>query len=398
MTDKQLKPHFNWKARVGGIQSRSRIIQHRDTIIVGTCGESWNKRDGRDGVYCLSKLNGNQIWFTPTLSDVNEFVLAGSNLIVPTDAGDVIVLDANSGAIGNILRADAPVLGAPIVHRVPGGWTAIFASLIGTIYSLSAHDRELRILGSIDGGIRAALTSLDPDTFIAVTETGSVVKTTVEHNRLHSHEIARAPASKYGGPVSITATPLIVGRHAYVGYARETYDALPAVFCIDTLREEIVWKASPAGPKDYFGNTRTTPIIINNKLAIASAYTDSLLFLDPNNGAVINQTKLGQATFQQWSSPIIVGSNMIAVGRVDGVLSIIDSDEQKLLASVSLATAATERLRESDAGETGEPTFKLYPGEPAPEGAICGTPVSSDGTIYVGTTDGTLASIRMYRA
>lgn len=398
MTGKQIKPHFNWKVRVGGIQSRSKIIQHRDNIIVGTCGDSWNVRDGRDGIYCISKLNGDQIWFTPTLSDVNEFILAGSDLIVPTDAGDVMVLDANSGAIGNIVRADAAVLGAPIVHRVPGGWTAVFASLIGTIYSLSTHDPELRILGSIDGGIRAALTSLDPDTFIAVTETGSVVKTTVERNGLRSREIARAPAGKYGGPVSITATPLIVGRHAYVGYARETYDAIPAVFCVDTLREEIVWKPSPAGPDDYFGNTRTTPTIIDNKLALASAYTDSIIFLDPDNGTVIAQTKLGQATFQQWSSPIIVGPNMIAVGRVDGVLSIIDSDEQKLLASVSLATAATERLSESDAEKIGEPTFKLYPGEPAPEGAICGTPFSSDGTIYVGTTDGTLASIRMYRA
>lgn len=390
-------PHFflRWQASVGGLHSRSPILDGGDVIFVASCGVRWNVRDRLDGVFCLSKKTGKTLWFTPTLSDVNEMVRAGDEIIVPTDLGDVFVIDASTGEIKLIHQADSAVLGRPIVYEGLSQWSAVFASLNGTIYTIDSRSDEATPIGIVEGGVRSALTPLGSRRFLVTTETGQVIKVGMDRHGMTQNILVSAPEGKYGGPVSITSNPLVIGDFAYIGYSRETYYEYPAVFCVNLREEETQWVAFDEGTDEHYGNVRTTPLLIGGKLAVASAYSDSLTFLCPTTGVVLGRVKLGQTVLQQWSSPVAVDAEILAVGRVDGVLSLVDTKEEKLLASVSLATADAEKVaRVRPAGEDPE-MFRLYPGEPAPDGAICGTPLASGRDLFVGTTDGSIAAIQM---
>lgn len=381
-----------WNTKVGSIQSRTSLIVSGDYLYVGTCGDSWNKRDRKDGVHCLNVRTGRDVWFSPTLSDVNEMALVGKDLIVPTDVGDVLVIDVTDGEIRFIVRADSAVYGKPIVYRSLGGWSAILASVEGTIYRLESGAQELVPIGGIGGGLRANLSPIGYDAFLAATENGRLVKARMSNGVILSHEIASIPPGKFGGTPAISASPIMMGDLAFVGYARETYDENAAVACINVRTEELAWTGGKV--EDHVGNVRTTPVIVDDKLIVASAYTNAIHLLDPASGLVTGSVQLGQSVFQQWSSPVALSDRHVAVGRVDGVCSIIDVRTEKLVTSISLATADTEKLAQREDLHDGE-TFQLYPGEPAPAGAICGTPTVDGRTLILGTTDGNVAAISL---
>ena len=384
---------IRWRARIGGLQSRSPIIIESDRVYVGTCGDVWNVRDRHDGVHCFDLQSGEELWFTPTLSDVNEIAIAGTDLIAPTDNGDVFVIERRSGEIRYIVTADSAVLGKPIVYRELGGWSALVASLAGSIYSMTSGSIELVRIGEIGGGLRASLIPLGYDAIIAAAENGTIYKGEITSGVLRSHPIVQLPTSEYGGTSAITAAPLVEGVLAFVGYARDTHYDSPAVACIDYRKEEVAWLAAK-GTKS-FGNVRSIPALVDGVLVVASAYSDSIQLLEPNSGSLLGQVLLGQEVFQQWSSPVKVGPHHVAIGRVDGVCSIIDVRGQRLVSSISLATAEIEPLTSSHRDSFGTETFALYPGEPAPMGAICATPAFDGKCLVLGTTDGSLAAVNI---
>lgn len=397
--DRLFSPREAWRQRVGGIQSRNTLVCDGPRLYIGTCGETWNVRDSHDGVFCLNRTDGNILWFTPTTADVNEISLAGSSLLAPTDAGDVFVLDASSGKIIAVYRADSPVLGSPLVTEGVGGWSAVFASLAGTIYLIQEHSQNLVALGKIGGRIRASLVRLAASEFLAATENGKLIKCTMRGQELKSHELVAVPPDLvWGDEVYITATPLHVGTKIFAGFVRSTYGDDPAVFCFDLESESVDWVASSR--KDVsltFGNVRATPALVGDKLVIASAYTDGVDILDAHNGNFLQRIVLGQNTFQQWSSPVPAGENRVALGRVDGVCSIVDVVAGTLAASISLTTAETERRAKANADDPREgENFTLYPGEAAPDGAICGSPLVDGDMLFVGTTDGVLVGVRLF--
>jgi hypothetical protein len=219
--------------------------------------------------------------------------------------------------------------------------------------------------------------------FLASTENGTLVKVQIHGGQLISRTIAELPKTQDGGTQAITATPRVVGDLAYVGYGRDTYYDTPAIVCINHRTGQLVWEAAKCA--STFGNVRSTPAIVDDKLVIASAYTDGMQFLDAATGQFVGQVKVGELVFQQWSGPIQIGSHYAALGRVDGVCSIVDVRRQKLVSSISLATAEAEKVMSA----------RLYPGEPAPAGAICGTPTFDGRRLFMGTTDGTLAEINL---
>lgn len=396
--EKMLSPREAWRQHIGGIQSRNSFVSNGTRLYIGTCGDVWNVRDRNDGVYCLSRADGEIQWFTPTTADVNELCLAGSSILAPTDAGDVFVLNAMTGDIEAVYRADSAVLGKPLVIDSVGGWSAIFASLAGTIYLIGEHSRDLHPLGEISGGIRASLVSLSPSEFVAATEDGRLVKGLVRDRELLTHELASAPPdTQWGDPVSFTAAPVLAGNKLYGGYARSTYGDHPAVFCFDLKDDRIEWVAkAEVGVGISFGNVRTTPALIGDKLVVASAYTEGVDIIEARTGKFVQRVVLGQNVFQQWSSPVPAGSDRIALGRIDGVCSVIDVVAGSLVAAISLETAETERLAElNKSDEYSKENFALYPGEPAPDGAICGTPYSDDGMLFAGTTNGVVIGVQL---
>lgn len=180
------------------------------------------------------------------------------------------------------------------------------------------------------------------------------------------------------------------GGRAYVVYGRETYDTYPAVICLDLDIDDVRWVASSTQDKSHYGNIRSTPLLTSDALVVVSAYSDGLDILDPQDGGLVGHVPLGQTVFQQWSAPVRVDESHVAIARVDGVLSVVDIPNRKLVASISVATANREKTSvvsfDSD-------VFALAPGEPPPDGAVCGTPLFVNGRIFLGTTDGELVGI-----
>jgi outer membrane protein assembly factor BamB len=204
------------------------------------------------------------------------------------------------------------------------------------------------------------------------------------------------PDTNWGDEVSLTATPLLVGTKIFAGYARTTYSTDPAIFCFDLNEERVEWTArSYEEPEITFGNIRTTPALIGNRLLVASAYTNGVDILDAQSGRFLQRIALGQEVFQQWSSPVQIDEGRAALGRVDGVCSILDVAAGSLAASISLTTAESERFSAgSGDGKAGE-SFPLYPGDPAPDGGICGTPLIDREMLFVGTTDGVVIGVNL---
>jgi outer membrane protein assembly factor BamB len=382
---------MRWRSRIGGLQSRSSIRIAGDRVYVGTCGTRWNASDSQDGVHCLDLLTGEQHWFAPTLADVNEIAVGHNSLIVPTDSGDVFILTAATGAVKRVFRADAAVLGRPVFIDGIDGWQAYFASASGQLYRIDQRLEQLTKLGSLGGECLAALLKLDADHLIAATNDGKIHRVNIVDGHVDVKSITRIPTSKYGARLGLSATPRLDGKYAYIGYARDTYYQAPAIAKLDLSSGQIEWFGRESSRA--FGNVRATPLLVDDKLVVASAYTDGVQLLNPSNGSLIGEVRLGQDVFQHWSAPIQVGSHYVALGRVDGVCSIIDVRAERLVASISLATATTERPIGVSGQAYSEEPFALYPGEPAPSGAICATPAFSRGILVVGTTDGDIAAI-----
>lgn len=394
MIDKKISSAtFAWKIQVGGLQSRSSILIDGDDVYVGTCGDQWNVRDGRDGVHCISLETGKERWFAPTLADVNEIAIAGANLIAPTDNGDVFILNRKDGTIRHIFSADSAVLGKPIVYRNLGGWSALLASINGTLYWLESGSAEMVHLGTVSGGLRANLAPLGYDAFLAASENGTIYKGKIVDGQLTSYPAIELPLTKYGSRPAFAAGPVIVGNKALFGFARDTYYNSTALICINYEQDEIVWISPEVNGN--LGNIRTTPIFLDGVIVCASAYSASLQLLDPVTGMLMDEILLGQEVFQQWSSPVPVGTHHVALGRVDGVCSIVDIRTKKLVSSVSLATAETEQPISLYTEQYSDEAVALFPGQPAPAGAICATPAFNNNTLIVGTTDGKLAAISL---
>lgn len=388
------KAAIAWRRTVGSLQSRCGMVEHRDAVIVGTCGSEWNARDGDDGVHCLDLASGDQRWFTPTLGDVNEIALAGDDLIVPTDTGDVLILDAKVGRIKSILTADAAVVGRPLVTMATGGWQAVFASTAGTIYGLENDSSALRTLGGVDAPVLAAVQSLGHDGILIAPTDGRIMRAHFGRAGLEFETIAQVPLTEGAASLALSATPTLHGDLVLVGYSRDTYYDHPAVSALNFLSGEVAWSQEKIEIGGGFGNCRSSPLVMGDALAVCSAYTDGIDILDVATGSVRGHVRLGQTVFQQWSSPVRLDERHLAIGRVDGVISVIDVHAMELTTSVSVSTADAEAGSGSVDADDGDEPFALYPGQPAPDGAICATPlVTSHGALLAGTTSGELVRI-----
>jgi outer membrane protein assembly factor BamB len=395
-----------WQRQLGSIQSRNNIVSANGHILVSTSGKHWNKRDKGDGVARIDPSSGRARWFTPTTSDVNELALAGRHVLAPTDAGDIFILNIANGDIDDVHRLDAPALARPLVWAVGDHWEAVAISAMGTVYRFGSGSDYLEKIGDLGGRVRASPidTSVGGNRrFVAFLEDGRIVQCELNRRPIFTPLLTEVSYLGYGANLNtrdrqhafLYAAPAVEDGLIYLGYARNTYYDSPPVICVDINSGEIRWEGISVPGRD-FGNCRTTPVVFENILVCAFAYTDGLTLLDKETGRFLDNVTLGQNVFQQWSSPILVSDGLVVVGRVDGVVSVVDLRLRKLLASISLATPEAERRTFNSRAPSQQNNYGLYPGEP-PMGGICGTPTVRDGIVYAGTTAGTLVAISLGR-
>lgn len=404
---------IRWKASLGHIHSRNNILRvDASRLLVSSAGLRWNEPDPADGVYCLDRQTGRVLWFANTNADANEIAIAGDSVIIPTDGGSVFVVSIDTGDVRQIHFVDDAVLGRPVVVEHFDGWTALLFTRRGTAWTFSNSSEYPRNVGSIDETIHATPVPLASGDLIVASEEGSILRCWFDKSIFETRKIGTldyrgfSPSYPTRGfvPAKITATPLVSRGRIYLGFARETYYLGLPLACLST-RGGLLWQTGrvldddpwgQAEEKDpNFGNIRTTPALIAGRLVVAPAYSDSMYFVDPMTGRVDGEVRVGELVFQQWSSPVPIGSHYAAIGRVDGVLSIVDVLAGKLVASVSLATAEPEKLSRTHDDRPYEfMNYSPTPGE-TPVGGICGTPLVQGNNVYVGTTSGQIAAISL---
>lgn len=386
-----MKVRLSWQAEISGVQSRNNFVQFGGEIIFSSAGRTWNKSDEKDGVYSIDSETGRVNWFVPSGIDVNEIALVNGVVIAPTDRGEVLLIDASTSNVINSHRLGGPAFGKAIPFTIGGRRIALIASSNGGIFSIDVKTGNLELVANLDCSIRASLL-FHKRKILAFSQEGGIFSLEPD-NDWSVTKICDAPVGHYGGPSGIAVAPLKIGDRLYIGYARETYYDDPPLFCYDLKKGEIVWEGRGA-PQRHYGNLRSSPAMVRGKLVIAPAYSDSLVLVSPRTGAVISEIKVGQSVFQQWSGPVPLSNRYVAIGRVDGVCSIVDVETGRLSASISLVTAENERFfQEPD--QSSDETYRLYPGEPAPAGGIVGTPFNTGSALFVGTTDGQIARVEL---
>lgn len=182
-----------WKANIGRIHSKNRILVDQDRVVVGTCGHHWNVDDDEDGVSLLDTKTGEVIWFTPTHSDVNTICRAGLHLLCPTDRGDAFLLNAALGTVSGLFKFDSALLSRPLVWQYDEEkWDALAISAAGTVYRIGPTPRDIAVIGNIGEPIRADLVDVSSESeraFIAATESA------ISEGLLHLHSVNRVRIS-----------------------------------------------------------------------------------------------------------------------------------------------------------------------------------------------------------
>jgi outer membrane protein assembly factor BamB len=283
---------------------------------------------------------------------------------------------------------------------------AIVSTHDGTYYSLElSKSPALAKIGSIPFTIRAnaILASVEKDNFtlIQVTECGKIIRINMISKEFRYEIITALTYANNFSPSGLSnarlfATPLVSGDLLYVGYVRQTYFPDPPVACVDVRSGSVLWHAAGTGESNvHFGNCRTTPLLVDESLILALAYSDQLIAISAVDGLFSWGARAGASLFQQWASPVLAPDGGVLVGRVDGVLSKISVASRALQWSVSLAPAEPEKIRSHKRGHDfwrNATDGVLMPGSP-PTGGICSTPAISGSRIFCGTTNGILVCI-----
>ena len=387
-----MKARINWQTEISGMQSRNNFLQVGGQIIFGSSGSAWNNPDPKDGVYSIDPDSGRVNWFIHSNADVNEIALINGVILAPTDDGDLLFIDSKSGNILNQVSLGAASFGAPTTLVFNGQRHALIATHTGAVFLLDVNRCKAVLVAELNVPIRSSLL-VHGESVLAFSETGLIIGLSPS-NDWASELLCNAPIGHFGGPSGIAVAPLKAGNRLYVGYVRETYYDDPPLFCFDLDRHEIVWEARSRS-KNYFGNLRASPTMVGGSIAIAPAYSDSLLFVSPRTGQIESEIVVGQSTFQQWSGPAKLSNRFVALGRVDGVCSIVDAKKRRLTSSISLVTAQSEKSFSKQHADGVPPASQLFPGEPAPEGGIVGKLLHTGSALFVGTTDGQIARIEL---
>lgn len=186
-----------WRTRAGGSVAAT-PVSHRDALIVGTAGDTLVRVAKHDGAVQARGTIDNTISATPALS--------GDTLIVPTQAGMVLGIDARTLRPLWRVETGAPVLAAPIVGSD------------GIVHVLNRDAAIWRIengrgtrVADLDGGATSSFT-LVRDRYIIGLVNGTLLITDLNGAIVTQHQFNDSVA----GPVAVRGgalyVPLLHGR------------------------------------------------------------------------------------------------------------------------------------------------------------------------------------------
>jgi outer membrane protein assembly factor BamB len=396
---------LQWVQPVGAMHYRNNIVVHSDHLILSTSGKKWNEADPGDGVVCLSRTSGEQIWRFETRGDANRLALFGDVVLGGTDTGQVFALDAHTGVLKAETKLVSPMVAKPVIVSSFGQDLPVLISSSGEILTYVARQVEFASLGRIAGTFTSDLATspdLAADGVIVVgSDDGAIYRVTVGLDGVVSdliHTLEDRPSTLGAFRLGIRGIGSIVleDHIAVVSYVRETSDRDPPMLALDVRTGQLLWHGrrvkSVSKNVDDYGNARVTPVVRNGMIFSTFAYNNSLHAFSLANGRGAWKVTLDEGFFQNWASPIFIGRERLLVPRVNGVVHTVDLPKQKVVDSISVEIGRYaekedrgwpphSRAISQDLLKHAMPGLMLLAG-------IASTPIVADGLVIIGGVSG----------
>jgi outer membrane protein assembly factor BamB len=315
---------------------------------------------GDGGVYCLG-VDGRQVWRADAGSSVTSSpAVAGGRVYVQTRTGEVLALDARTGA--RVWRARTGP-DAPFEWGFESGDTWVSSPSVangsvlvgggdGYLYAFGAGDGAVRWRMKTGGRVRSSPAVVGGVAYVGSAD-GSVYAVDVQTGavRWRFDTLGRSLHSAEFGfdRRTVQSSPAVSGGTVYVG-ARDGI-----LYAIDAATGRERWRND-----HHVSWVNTSPAVAQGRVYAGSSDAQFVQAVDAATGRELWRAKADGIV---WSSPALAGGT-VYVGDGSGVLRALD------------AATGAERW----AYRTG--------------GRILGSPVPAAGMVVVGSEDGSLYAIR----
>lgn len=401
---------LRWAVDVGRMHSRNNIFVLGDKAFLSSSGEDWNTPDPKDGVYCVDLRLGEVIWFTPTQSDANEVSLIQNVLLVGTDDGAAFAINAEDGSVLSRFRTDNPIYSRAIELETPSASIAVLISYGGDVVQYDFRSNRFNAIGKVPYGVRANPAKIAPNSFLVGSEVGLISKVEILAERVQVDPIFRIESHKASGTYDFNleirgiSSIVVVGDRVIISYSRNTYDRRPPIACFSLKTRRKLWDAGrirtlSKNNSVEFGNSRVVPAIWDEQVISTFSYNESVHGFSLETGKWIWRQRLDDSYFQNWSSPV-EHNGMLYIARINGVLSVLDIETKKMLASYSVEVfdfSSEISIEEDGWGPWPINAIDMKSG-PDPSqrivAGICSTPAIWEENILVGTVSGKLCCLR----
>lgn len=391
------RPAIRWRAFAGRMHWRNTIQVEDDRLYLTSCGTRWNQDDRGDGVYCLDAESGALRWAFNSAGDANEALVHGDAIVVGTDAGQLALLDKATGALRKDHRVWHPIFARPFALRADSSERVFAISHKGVVLMVEPGAGAIAEVAALPFLMRAnPAVSADGRSAILFGETGEIARAWSDASSPFQCEVLATKTYFQPGAhtarrkAGLVASPALDGGSAIGGATRDTYYSAPPLFRFDTAQKKFLWgerEEEPRGADNPFGNMRSQPLVMGDKVIFAPAYAAALFAANKETGDILWKIPVGQELLQQWSSPVKVDDRRVLLARADGILTQIDIAAQKIEWALSLLVTPSEMHGANRAG-------KLGPGpSDAAHNGITATPAWHEGRIFLGTTEGQLFCI-----
>lgn len=331
-------PQRVWSLSVGkGNAKRARIT----AAPVVAAGRVYAMDAGTSVV--AATLGGAEQWKTSLVPDFDKgsevagggVAVAGGKVFASTGFGELVALDAASGAILWRQRMDGPIAGAPAVD----GNTVYVVARDGTAAALDAATGKLRweLTGTrqIAGVQSPAAPAVAGDMVVMPFATGQIIAAdTAEGGRTWLGAVAgqRAEAA-VSGIGDVTGDPVIAGGVVYVG------SASGRTVAIDAKTGQRLWFADEGA--------MNAPLVVGGSVFVVSDMA-RLVRLDAATGAVIWATDMPfhlKDKPKKWKKvvahfgPVLAGGRIV-VASADGTLRLFNPVDGALVATADIPGGA----------------------------------------------------------
>lgn len=376
------RPVVLWKAKVG-VQGwlNNPVIDH-GTVYVGSAGDTQFETDTADGVYAIDLATGTRVWFFAASLDVNGVAVSHGVVVATGDEGLVWGIDTTEGLGLWTANLDAAVFTNPLIV----GDLAVVGDGSGKVTAFDLQSGERRWWVTAQGAVRGGAAS-DGETVYVVSEDRDALALDLEGGVLWRRTIT----GPTGGSEQwrVFAAPTVAGRFLIVSLIRgESVEADPALVALDRETGEVAWwAADAAGIKSEWANVRSSPAVVGDLLVYGETYSDRLVAVGLEDGLTRWSVKVGPYCYQHWSSPAVVGGQVI-LPRYDGGLYAVALGTKTLAWSLYLGQQA---LDGEFPAEFGEDFCRQQP--MAGASVIASPAVADNGVVVVGTLEGYLIAV-----